>query len=65
LQATDLQQMSELDLSSARRNMEIAQLKHDNGLLSNADYLRFQSRLPPRMWQDCRQIQPVNWRSSI
>jgi len=70
LQATDLQQMSELDLSSARRNMEIAQLKHDNGLLSNADYLRFQSRLATKdvarlQANTARQLAQLNLRNYL
>jgi outer membrane protein TolC len=45
LQTQDLQRISELDHQSAELNLQIAQLKLDNGLLSNADYLRFQSQL--------------------
>lgn len=45
LQAQSLLALSELDEQSAVKNMEIAQLKFDNGLLSTADYLKFKSRL--------------------
>jgi outer membrane protein TolC len=45
LQTQNLLAMAELDLESAERNLEIAQLKYDNGLLSSADYLRFKGRL--------------------
>ena len=45
LQAQSLQTITSLDRDSADRNLEIAQLKYDNGLLSSADYLRFKSRL--------------------
>ncbi len=45
LQTKDLLALSDLDLRSATRNLELAQLKLDNGLISSADYLRFQSRL--------------------
>lgn len=45
LQTQNLQSLSNLDLLSAQRNLELARLKLDNGLISNADYLRFQSRL--------------------
>lgn len=45
LQTQSLLGMSELDEQSAVKNLEIAQLKFDNGLLSTADYLKFKSRL--------------------
>jgi len=43
LQMQAIMKISELDLQSAIRNLEIAQLKYDNGLISNADLLRLQS----------------------
>ncbi len=43
LQMQEIVKISELDLQSATRNLEIAQLKYDNGLISNADLLRLQS----------------------
>lgn len=45
LQAQDLQKIAELDRQSASLNLEIAQIKYDNGLLSNADFLLFKSQL--------------------
>ena len=45
LQTQDLQKISELDRQSASLNLEIAQIKYDQGLLSNADLLRFKSQL--------------------
>jgi len=45
LQLKVLFQISQTDLKSAQDNLELAKLKQDNGLLSRADFLRFQSRL--------------------
>lgn len=45
LQLKVLYQLSQQEVSSARENLEIARLKLDNGIISRADYLRFQSRL--------------------
>lgn len=45
LQTQDLQKISEMDRQSAEINLQIAQLKYDNGLLSTADFLRFKSQL--------------------
>ncbi|MDD3144164.1 MAG: TolC family protein, partial [Candidatus Cloacimonetes bacterium] len=45
LQTQDLQKISDMDRQSAELNLQIAQLKYDNGLLSTADYLRFKSQL--------------------
>lgn len=45
LQTQTLLEISRIDRESAARNQEIAKLKYDNGLLSSADYLKFQSRL--------------------
>lgn len=45
LQAQDMQKIAHLDRQSASLNLEIAQIKFDNGLLSNADLLRFKSQL--------------------
>lgn len=43
LQAQELLQMSELDYRSVQRNLELATLKQEAGLLSGADILRFES----------------------
>lgn len=43
LQTMSLLDMAELDYQSAERNLEIALLKKDAGIISNADYLRFES----------------------
>ena len=45
LQTQSLREIGQLDRQAASTNLEIAKLKYDNGLLSNADYLSFQSRL--------------------
>lgn len=45
LQTQDLQKISNMDRQSAELNLQIAQLKYDNGLISTADYLRFKSQL--------------------
>jgi len=45
LQLKSVYQISQLDLNSAKDNLALAKIKQDNGLLSRADYLRFQSRL--------------------
>ncbi len=45
LQTQDLQKIAALDSQSASLNLQIAQLKFDNGLLSTADLLRFKSQL--------------------
>jgi len=44
LQTKSLLEMTEIDYQSARKNLEIAQLKFDSSLISKADYLKFQSR---------------------
>ena len=44
LQTQDLQKISELDKQSSDLNLQIAQVKYDNSLISSADYLRFQSQ---------------------
>lgn len=54
LQAQDLQKIADMDRQSAELNMQIAQLKYDNGLLSTADYLRFKSQLASK---DVTQLQ--------
>ncbi|MEF3695308.1 MAG: TolC family protein [Candidatus Cloacimonadota bacterium] len=45
LQTRELLDMNELDYRSAETNLEIATLKKDAGIISNADYLRFESNL--------------------
>lgn len=45
LQLKTLYQISQTETKSAEDNLELAKLKQDNGLLSRADFLRFQSRL--------------------
>ena len=45
LQTMALLDMNEQDYRSAQTNLEIATLKKDAGLISNADYLRFESNL--------------------
>jgi outer membrane protein TolC len=45
LQLKVLYNISQQEIKSAEDNLELAKLKQDNGLLSRADYLRFQSRL--------------------
>ncbi|MDD3235261.1 MAG: TolC family protein [Candidatus Cloacimonetes bacterium] len=45
LQLKSVYQISQMDLKSANDNLALAKIKQDNGLLSRADYLRFQSRL--------------------
>lgn len=54
LQTQDLLRITELDHHSAEVNLQIAQLKFDNGLISNADLLRFQSQLATK---DVSQLQ--------
>lgn len=44
LQMHEYYQIAVNDLESARRNLELAQLKLENGILSMADYLKFKSR---------------------
>ncbi|MDZ4181288.1 MAG: TolC family protein [Candidatus Cloacimonadaceae bacterium] len=44
LQLLELDTISRLDRDSAVRNMEIAQLKLESGIIAMADYLRFKSR---------------------
>ncbi|MGC9361293.1 MAG: TolC family protein [Candidatus Syntrophosphaera sp.] len=45
LQTQDLLSISELSVQSAELNLQIARLKQESGLISNADFLRFQSQL--------------------
>ena len=45
LQLIEVYRLSQAELKSAMDNLEIAQLKLDNGLISQADFLRFQSTL--------------------
>lgn len=52
LQLKEVYRLSQAELESARTNLEIAQLKLDSGLLSQADYLRFQSTLAAKEVSD-------------
>lgn len=45
LQLQDLQKISKLEAEQAKKNLELATLKLNEGLISRADYLRFQSTL--------------------
>lgn len=48
LQLQQLEKINQLELLSARQNETLAKIKYDNGLISQADYLRFQSRTAAR-----------------
>lgn len=70
LQTQDLTRISEMDKRSAEINLQIAQLKFDNGLLSNADYLRFKSQLASKevtflQAQTARQLAQLNLRNYL
>jgi len=45
LQLMEVYRLSQADLQAARENLDIASLKLENGLISQTDYLRFQSTL--------------------
>lgn len=52
LQLMEVYRLSQSELESAKTNLEIAQLKLENGLISQADYLRFQSALAAKEVSD-------------
>lgn len=70
LQTQELLALSEQDTRSAEINLQLAQLKFDNGLLSNADYLRFKSQLASKevsllQTQTARQLAQMNLRNYL
>lgn len=45
LQTMELYRISQAEMQSAEANLELAKIKRESGILSTADYLKFQSRL--------------------